>query len=1062
MENKKPLDIYTLSSVLKVNNIDIKALRENESMNNYFKTLPNYPSLLLAIICEPNKNFSEEISLNASIQLKNYINSFWKNNKNINNNNLGDEENIIINEENKKYLRLKIFDAMLFIIEIENTSILKQLNQCLKEILKYDFRENKIEYNKEFINKVIICLSSNNLKQMYAGINLFYQLSKVFEFDNKEHQKIYNEELIRVNDYLLSTLYECKDINNSLQAKFSYKIIKIFFMSFQGNIPELFTQENIFSKWVNFIINVIKNPINKINIDTNNNKNNIFLKLKKVCYQTISRIIHKFLIIRTRNEQSSFAKIINDKYLPIFFELHKTTFQNNFNNKLLIDDYGKTCIYNFFSILMENNLLCNKIFEMFIKDKNNDLLNFIIRDSFLSYEDLKLWSIDPKKYLAEKSEEINSMLSKRYNSCKFFSSLFGYKENKNEKPKYCKTLCEFLFKNLINDNNNLNIEKQKLLIINKPYYLLYDNIYFCLKKESILYLLKNNKNLIINNSEIDLEEFFEKLIFPELNSSCSFLREQACDFIKNFRNYNYKSSIFVENLAKNLCQLMKNDPILQVRFESAMALSSILNRKEVKELLKGNILNLLQIYIKLMEETDFEEIMEIIQELIQNFTEESKDYIVQLSEYLIKYFNKLITSNKDDENKEDELDDYSLINNIINTFCNFINYFVNNGNIYPKIELYIDELLNYCLIKEPFDKLEDGIKLLEEILVKCQTVPNHIWKFFIPLVLIVIEDDKESNNYINELDNYDCEYENFMDIIKIICYYISKDNDGKLCNLIDDKGNQYLSYIIKFINKIILICEKKRQYIELKYVFDICNTLFNKYKNKVEYIADELLKYIISKLEKKENEELSNYKCFLLATCFIYYPSYSLNFIRNKNKIKEIFMFWFLQIDNIKSYKQLKYNLFGICSLISLDENQQDKLILDYIKYLVEKILKLINIINDKIQKDLKIKTDKKYGENENDNLDEEKLYKNFLEGKDISDDEDEYWEEEEDEEEEIPYTEADKQSPILIVKNTFDLINQKFPSLFNNILVCLGSDNLNKLKEIFIKEEQRLKNRCE
>ena len=87
-------------------------------MNNYFKTLTNYPSLLLDIICEPNKNFSEEISLNASIQLKNYINSFWKNNKNINNNNLGDEENVIINEENKKYLRLKIVDAMLYIIEI--------------------------------------------------------------------------------------------------------------------------------------------------------------------------------------------------------------------------------------------------------------------------------------------------------------------------------------------------------------------------------------------------------------------------------------------------------------------------------------------------------------------------------------------------------------------------------------------------------------------------------------------------------------------------------------------------------------------------------------------------------------------------------------------------------------------------------------------------------------------------------------------------------------------------------------------------------------------------------
>ena len=51
------------------------------------------------------------------------------------------------------------------------------------------------------------------------------------------------------------------------------------------------------------------------------------------------------------------------------------------------------------------------------------------------------------------------------------------------------------------------------------------------------------------------------------------------------------------------------------------------------------------------------------------------------------------------------------------------------------------------------------------------------------------------------------------------------------------------------------------------------------------------------------------------------------------------------------------------------------------------------------------------------------------MEGKDISDDEDEdeNWEENEDEGDELPLTEADKQSPILIVKSTLDLINISF-----------------------------------
>ena len=80
MENNISLNISMLSSVLRVNEIDIKTLRENEQKNNYYKKLPNYSPLLLSIACNTNKQFPDEISLNAAIQLKNYINSYWKNN----------------------------------------------------------------------------------------------------------------------------------------------------------------------------------------------------------------------------------------------------------------------------------------------------------------------------------------------------------------------------------------------------------------------------------------------------------------------------------------------------------------------------------------------------------------------------------------------------------------------------------------------------------------------------------------------------------------------------------------------------------------------------------------------------------------------------------------------------------------------------------------------------------------------------------------------------------------------------------------------------------------------
>ena len=220
------------------------------------------------------------------------------------------------------------------------------------------------------------------------------------------------------------------------------------------------------------------------------------------------------------------------------------------------------------------------------------------------------------------------------------------------------------------------------------------------------------------------------------------------------------------------------------------------------------------------------------------------------------------------------------------------------------------------------------------------------------------------------------------------------------------------------------------------------------------------MELIISKYKITKNKNLLNYIGLLLSTCFIYFPENCLIYFQKKSCLKDIFMFWFFQIDKIKNFKHFKYNLFAICSLITLNKNQQDKLILDNINLLVDKIMFLIEKINERIQKEEKIEKKEKNEEEENeDELDGDDLFKKLIvEGKDISDDEDdEDWEEDEDEDE-FPETEADKQDPILIVKNSLEIINKSFPELFDNIVKLLGN-NVNKLKDIFSKREEQIKN---
>ena len=165
--------------------------------------MPNFGPKLLEISCNPNKLYPQEIELNAAIQLKNYIYNNWKfgDDENVNKQMIfDDEEIIVISQNDKNYIRNNILDGIIFEIINENTKILKQLNQSVKKIIKFDFES--IWY-KDYTNKMYNCLNSGNIKKVYSGIILLHQVSKFYEYETDEKQKFYNNIIIEVNKYLI-------------------------------------------------------------------------------------------------------------------------------------------------------------------------------------------------------------------------------------------------------------------------------------------------------------------------------------------------------------------------------------------------------------------------------------------------------------------------------------------------------------------------------------------------------------------------------------------------------------------------------------------------------------------------------------------------------------------------------------------------------------------------------------------------------------------------------------------------------------------------------------------
>ena len=196
------IDLQKLCFILDPNNS--KTPEQNKECYNLYlnyTSLPRFGPILLSLACNKEEKVSSTISQNASIQLKNYVNDNWKfTNDNEYNKQLifkEDERIIIISDEDKNYIRKNILEGILYAVEKENIKILKHFTQCVKKILNLDYKDL---WQNDFMNFVLNCLNSQNQNQIYAGITLFFQLSKIYEFQDDENQLIYNEAFKLVNE----------------------------------------------------------------------------------------------------------------------------------------------------------------------------------------------------------------------------------------------------------------------------------------------------------------------------------------------------------------------------------------------------------------------------------------------------------------------------------------------------------------------------------------------------------------------------------------------------------------------------------------------------------------------------------------------------------------------------------------------------------------------------------------------------------------------------------------------------------------------------------------------
>lgn len=129
------------------------------------------------------------------------------------------------------------------------------------------------------------------------------------------------------------------------------------------------------------------------------------------------------------------------------------------------------------------------------------------------------------------------------------------------------------------------------------------------------------------------------------------MRARACWIYGMFGEFPFENE---DHLRLSLNRIYTNlhHADLPVRVEAALTMNRLLDHEIAVEFLRPGLEALLKVYLKIMDDIDFDELVQALQELVEVFEEEIAPYAVSLCQKLGEAYIRLVTTKGTGENED--------------------------------------------------------------------------------------------------------------------------------------------------------------------------------------------------------------------------------------------------------------------------------------------------------------------------------------------------------------------------------------------------------------------------
>lgn len=196
----------------------------------------------------------------------------------------------------------------------------------------------------------------------------------------------------------------------------------------------------------------------------------------------------------------------------------------------------------------------------------------------------------------------------------------------------------------------------------------------------------------------EIEAMLTAYVFPEFQSEHGHMRARACWVLQAFCGVEFKNLQILGEIIRLTSTALLTDPDNPVRVEAAIVLQVYLSSQDgeahnvVKEaILAQNVQNITTELLKIVGETEIDDLNAALQTIVVNFSEHLAPIVVHICKHLEEMFKGLMEGPEGSDDREE------MANGLLDTIEKLLGAFEENPEIAAKLQPHVIAVIRLIL-----------------------------------------------------------------------------------------------------------------------------------------------------------------------------------------------------------------------------------------------------------------------------------------------------------------------------------------------------------------------------